>query len=70
MVVADSEQDPFSMDNHKDRPEMVRAINDGLGESDRYSDTLSISMKYVAVSLWDKDELLGVGSCVYAPSEY
>jgi two-component system phosphate regulon sensor histidine kinase PhoR len=47
-VLADSEEQPDTMDNHADRPEIQNAMNGGSGFSIRYSDTLKQQMMYVA----------------------
>ena len=59
-VLSDSESDPALMETHKDRLEVVRAIKEGFGESDRFSDTLGYSMKYVALAIKDNDRLMGI----------
>lgn len=46
-----------SSENHLDRPEIVSAINNGQGESMRYSDTLKEKMYYYAIQL-DNDSIL------------
>ena len=38
-----------TMENHRDRPEIVAARAGGLGRAERHSDTLNIDMLYVAV---------------------
>jgi len=48
------------MENHDDRPEVKRAIENGFGQSTRFSDTLDYNMKYVAVRVNDGDEHLGI----------
>lgn len=47
-VVGDSEADPACMNSHADRPEIRDALRDGWGMADRWSDTLSCDMRYVA----------------------
>jgi two-component system phosphate regulon sensor histidine kinase PhoR len=59
-VLGDSEEDPHTMENHSDRPEIVDAIATGVGESTRYSATLGQRMLYVAVPISYQDEILGV----------
>jgi two-component system, OmpR family, phosphate regulon sensor histidine kinase PhoR len=59
-VLGDSEKSPISMDNHSDRPEIMDAINSGFGESFRFSDTLNYRMKYVARSVKQGENDLGV----------
>jgi two-component system phosphate regulon sensor histidine kinase PhoR len=48
-VIGDSEQDPSTMENHDDRPEIQAALREGVGRAERYSFTLKKSMLYVAV---------------------
>lgn len=48
-VLADSESNPSQMDNHATRQEVLQALDQGIGESYRPSDTLGMKMKYVAV---------------------
>jgi len=59
-VLGDSEEDPRTMENHADRPEIVDALATGVGESTRYSTTLVQKMMYVAVPISHQDEILGV----------
>jgi two-component system phosphate regulon sensor histidine kinase PhoR len=47
-VLADSEEQPAKMENHKDRPEVQQAEALGLGISTRYSGTVHQPMMYVA----------------------
>ncbi len=54
-VIGDSDQDPSLMDNHSGRPEVIAALNSGVGEAIRYSATLHQSMMYVAVPVTEKD---------------
>jgi two-component system, OmpR family, phosphate regulon sensor histidine kinase PhoR len=48
-VLADSEHDLESMENHANRPEVRQALIDGEGSASHYSVTLKTDMKYVAV---------------------
>lgn len=48
-VLADTESDPETMDNHKGRPEIMEALASGSGASVRYSDTLGMDMLYAAL---------------------
>jgi two-component system, OmpR family, phosphate regulon sensor histidine kinase PhoR len=56
-VLADSEDDPATMDNHRDRPEIMAAANNGMGTSTRYSRTVSAHSLYLAIPVM-KDGLL------------
>jgi two-component system phosphate regulon sensor histidine kinase PhoR len=59
-VLADSERDARSMENHGGRPEFIEAVEKGIGESTRFSHTLDYSMKYVAVRVTDGESIAGV----------
>lgn len=59
-ILGDSEQEPSLMVNHSDRFEVIEAIENGFGQSTRFSDTLGINMKYVAVRVDQGDRTLGV----------
>jgi len=48
-VVADSEHDPATMENHGGRPERLQALQEGVGSAIRFSRTLDTEMLYVAV---------------------
>jgi len=50
-VLADSKQDPAIMDNHRERPEIQQARESGLGVTTRFSETLSTSMRYMAMPI-------------------
>ena len=52
-VLYDTEAESATMDNHKDREEIREALNSGVGESERYSDTLTLKMIYRAEKLTD-----------------
>ena len=59
-VLGDSEKEPSLMENHSDRLEIIEAIENGFGQSTRFSDTLNYNMKYVAVRVGRDDRILGV----------
>lgn len=50
-VVADSDEDPDSMDNHASRPEVRDAIAVGRGRATRFSDTVNRELVYLAVRI-------------------
>lgn len=52
-VIYDNQGDASKMGNHGDRPEVVQALKEGIGESSRYSETLSRQMLYSARKLPD-----------------
>ena len=59
-VIGDSETSPGSMDYHGNRPEIIDALKNGMGSSERYSATLGHQMMYVALSLSDEGRNIGV----------
>ena len=59
-VLADSEEDPATMENHSNRPEVIAALATGYGEIVRYSTTLNEQMMYVAVSIKNNGQVVGV----------
>ena len=48
-VVADSEADPATMENHATRPEFAAALAGGVGISARFSSTVGTEFLYVAI---------------------
>ncbi|HOW54002.1 MAG TPA: ATP-binding protein [Syntrophorhabdaceae bacterium] len=48
-VIADSEEDPLKMDNHRTRTEIAQALEGGTGRYLRVSETLGQEMLYIAV---------------------
>ncbi len=56
-VVADSEKDPSQMDNHHNRPEIIQALEGDIGTSIRYSQTLDAELIYVAIPIYNRDEI-------------
>ena len=59
LVLADSHEDPKSMVNHLDRPEVQAAIIEDQGHSIRFSHTLGYEMLYTATTCEDDGNLLG-----------
>jgi two-component system, OmpR family, phosphate regulon sensor histidine kinase PhoR len=59
-VLADTEKDPATMENHKIRPEVIDALSSGMGKSMRFSVTLEEEMLYVALPLNQDSKILGV----------
>ncbi|MEJ2639659.1 MAG: ATP-binding protein [Desulfosarcinaceae bacterium] len=60
VVVADSEENPRKMDNHRKRPEIRTALEGTIGHSERYSLTLKQKMMYVAAPVTREGRLLAV----------
>ena len=54
IVLADSEADPKTMENHAGRPEVVAALAGKTGSSSRVSHTVGIEFLYLAVPSGDK----------------
>ncbi|MBZ5497113.1 MAG: PAS domain-containing protein [Acidobacteriia bacterium] len=54
-VLADSEQDPLTMENHAGRPEVREALDTGTGRAVRFSSTLGHDLVYLA-SRWQTAE--------------
>ena len=59
-ILGDSEEDPSTMENHAQRPEVRDALATGIGESTRYSITVGEKMMYVAVPITGNGGVLGV----------
>lgn len=50
-VIADTDEDISKMDNHKDRPEVKKAISGGHSIEKRYSDTIKADYLYYAMQV-------------------
>lgn len=59
-VVGDSEAMPAQMENHGDRPEIIKALAGSEGSSTRFSETLGQHMMYVAIPILDDESIQGV----------
>jgi two-component system, OmpR family, phosphate regulon sensor histidine kinase PhoR len=59
-VLGDTDQDPSTMENHSNRPEVIAALSSGSGQAIRYSSTLHENMMYVAVPVTDQGQTLGI----------
>ena len=51
LVLADSEADPLLMQSHMDRWEVVQAMQGGIGESMRLSETTRVPTLYAAIKI-------------------
>lgn len=61
MVLGDSEEeDPATMDNHSERPEVREALAEGTGSDIRRSETLGYDMMYVAAAIAPDGKTVGV----------
>ena len=67
-VLGDSTENPATMGNHSNRPEIIAALATGYGEIVRYSTTLNEQMMYAAVAIKNKDQVVGVARVALAIS--
>lgn len=58
-VLADNKSDPEGMDNHINRVEVIASASSSYGISARYSETLNLSMLYLAIPLRSINGTLG-----------
>jgi two-component system phosphate regulon sensor histidine kinase PhoR len=56
VVIGDSEADPAKMENHRHRPEFVKAIDQGEGVSSRPSGTIHTDLLYLAQPMEDLED--------------
>jgi len=49
IVIADSQNEPATMENHRDRPEVLRALYGNEGDATRFSSTMGEQMLYLAL---------------------
>lgn len=59
-VLADSDEDPRFMENHKSRPEIYRALTGRVGKSLRFSTTVKEEMLYVGLPVERNGEISNV----------
>lgn len=59
-VIADSERDPATLENHLDRPEIQGALADQETSEIRYSDTLRTRLLYTATPIHQGGKVIGV----------
>jgi len=59
-VLADSEEDPKTMENHKARKEITAALTGDTGQALRFSRTVKKEMLYVAIPIRTHSEIIGV----------
>jgi two-component system phosphate regulon sensor histidine kinase PhoR len=59
-VLADTEKDPATMENHKIRPEVIDALSSGVGKAMRFSVTLEEELLYVALPIEQSNKILWV----------
>lgn len=59
-VLAESQRDSETMENHADRPEVREALAGGTGVSVRHSESVDRDLLYVAIPLGPRTEIAGV----------
>lgn len=59
-IIGDNKKDPTTMDNHKNRPEVQQAIQNGKGLSTRYGHTLEIDSMYFAMPIIAQEKMIGI----------
>jgi len=59
-VIADSEENPKNMENHRTRPEIKKALQGETGISFRFSRTVKKNLMYVAIPLQKNQEIKAV----------
>jgi two-component system phosphate regulon sensor histidine kinase PhoR len=59
-VMADSDENPLAMENHRNRPEIVEALSGKTGRVSRFSSTRSQEALYVAVPIGEDGTIKGV----------
>ncbi len=60
VVVGDTKEDPDRMENHRNRPEILRALEGDVGNAKRFSTTLQEHMLYVAVPVEGQQSVAAV----------
>jgi len=59
-VIGDSDSNPTTMQNHRDRPEIAQALHGQVGVSERDSATLGEQMRYLAIPVMEDHRVVGV----------
>ena len=59
-VWGESHEDRSQMSNHSDRPEVIQALANGVGNSMRFSQTLGVEMMYSAVAVEQGSQVLAL----------
>jgi Signal transduction histidine kinase len=60
IVLADSQKDPKLMENHRNRPEIIQALTNGVGSFSRYSTTIKEDLLYVALPVREDGKTVGI----------
>ncbi|HBA83970.1 MAG TPA: PAS domain-containing sensor histidine kinase [Verrucomicrobia bacterium] len=59
-VIGDSDQNPSALENHRNRPEIVEALNGQRGRSIRFSDTIRRTLMYLAIPVQREGAVVAV----------
>ena len=59
-VIADSRENPATMESHADRPEFIDALKGNTGFATRYSHTLQTDLMYIAVPYYINNKIIAV----------
>src|ERR1035437_5522167 len=59
-VIGDSDHDPSSMENHRDRPEIAEALTGQTGKAVRFSDTMHRTLMYLAIPMRSDGKIVAV----------
>ena len=59
-VLGDTLENPATLENHRNRPEVAAALSGEIGQAVRYSTTLRENMMYVAVPVTSNGQVVGV----------
>ena len=66
VVLADSHESPFRMENHLSRPEIQEALIRGSGQALRYSQTLEQDFRYYALPVYTDERLISFVRTAYS----
>ncbi len=59
-VLADSKKNPTTMENHRNRPEIITALSGNIGKSLRFSTTVKERMMYIARPIIKDNHIIGI----------
>jgi two-component system, OmpR family, phosphate regulon sensor histidine kinase PhoR len=59
-VLGDTWEDPATLENHSNRPEIQAALSYGIGEATRFSTSTKQDMMYVAIPVIGHGDILGI----------
>lgn len=60
VVLGDSDKNPAGLENHQNRPEISQAYAGSTGVETRYSNTLQMTLMYVAKPVYQNDRIIGI----------